>query len=158
MKIAKEQLAQIINEEIKAVLEEGWKDMFPKFKFGADPDKPFASYKAGVPAQKPLTNAEYNAMRRQKKADHDERSQKIGREKEEARAARKAARRAEMLGLAPEHIAWFEKKSDDLEVSGPPGGYPDLDQTVWNSFEAEFGEKLGDAMYKWLESQGRGWT
>jgi hypothetical protein len=97
-------------------------------------------------------------MRRQKKADHDERSQKIGREKEEARAARKAARRAEMLGLAPEHIAWFEKKSDDLEVSGPPGGYPDLDQTVWNSFEAEFGEKLGDAMYKWLESQGRGWT
>lgn len=33
MKITKQQLTQIINEEIKAALEEGWRDMIPKFKF-----------------------------------------------------------------------------------------------------------------------------
>ena len=158
MKITKQKLTQIINEEIKAALEEGWRDMIPKFKFGTDPDKPFASYKPGVPGQKPLTNAEYNAMIRQKKADDDARSQEIGREKEKARKLRKAARRAEMLGLTPEHIAWFEKKYDELDKGDLLGGYSDLDRAAWNSFEAKFGEKLGDAMYKWLESQGRGWT
>jgi hypothetical protein len=154
VKITKQQLTQIINEEIKAALEEGWRDMIPKFKLGTDPDKPFASYKPGVPGQKPPTNAEYNTMRRQEKADHDERSQKIGREKEEARSSRKAAKRAEMLGLTPEHIAWFEDNVEQFETSQPQG-HSNLDKEVWYSFEAKFGEELGDAMFKWLESQGR---
>lgn len=114
MKITKERLTRIIKEELEAALEEGIMDRFPKFKFGTDPDKPFASYNPGTPEQKPLTNAEYSAMRRQKKADHDARSQKIGREKEEARAARKAQRRKEM-GIKKEEIGDALETSEDQD-------------------------------------------
>ena len=122
MKITKQQLTQIINEEIKAALEEGIMDRIPRLKL-TTPRKKMAAARAR------------------------------GRQKASA-AAQDRATAAKIAKIKPEHIDWYEEKYYDLNNSGPPGGWPDLDALTIRNFTDHWGEELGDAMEAYLRSQG----
>jgi hypothetical protein len=71
-----------------------------------------------------------------------------------AAAAQDRATAAKIAKIKPEHTKWYEKKYDDLDVNGPPGGYSDLDAATMIRFTDHWGEELGDAMEAYLRSQG----
>ena len=122
MKITKQKLTQIINEEIKAALEEGIMDRIPRLKF--------------------TTPARKKAAARAR-----------GRQKASA-AAQDRATAAKIAKIKPEHTKWYEKEYNDLDASGLPGGYSDLDAETMVRFTNHWGEELGDAMEAYLRSQG----
>ena len=76
-----------------------------------------------------------------------------GRQKAAA-AAQDSATAAKIAKIKPEHTKWYEKEYNDLDASGLPGGYSDLDAETMVRFTNHWGEELGDAMEAYLRSQG----